>query len=128
MLVCNVAWMKHYNGITDTDYPINGGKFIAENGYGHEVINFKRDGQFVYGYVQAKNATINIDRIDGGTGQDYIDDVLVVWRAKSASGSVVIGWYKNARVYRNEQQGNAQRVFHYRSGSLSWLFDSRPSN
>jgi hypothetical protein len=120
--------MKHYNGITDTDYPINGGKFIAENGYGHEVINFKRDGQFVYGYVQAKNATINIDRIDGGTGQDYIDDVLVVWRAKSASGSVVIGWYKNARVYRNEQQGNAQRVFHYRSGSLSWLFDSRPSN
>ena len=51
ILMCNAAWMKHYEGITDSDYPINGGSFPAANGYGHEVINFQRNGQFVYGYV-----------------------------------------------------------------------------
>lgn len=112
MLICNVAWMKHYQGITETDYPVNGGEYIKKNGYGHEVINFARNGQFVYGYVQAKNATINIDRI-GGAGQDYVDNVLVVWRARSIAGAVVIGWYKNARVYRNEQPGNSRRAFSY---------------
>jgi hypothetical protein len=37
LLMCNVAWMREYQGISDTDYPINGGEFIEENGYGHEV-------------------------------------------------------------------------------------------
>lgn len=114
MLMCNSAWMRHYQGITDTDYPINGGAFIDGNGYGHEVINFQKNGRFVYGYVQAKNGTINIDRI-GGQDQDYVDDVLVVWRARSTIGSVVIGWYRNARVYRHEQEGNGNCHFEYKN-------------
>lgn len=112
MLMCNCAWMKYYEGITETDYPINGGEFIAKNGYGHEVINFQKNGNFVYGYVQARNGTIDIDKI-GEKGLDYVDDILVVWRAKSKVGSVVIGWYKNARVYRHEQEGNNRRHFDY---------------
>lgn len=114
MIVCNVAWMKQYEGITNIDYPVNGGKFIDEKGFGHEVINFKKNGQFVYGYVQAKNATININRI-GGADKDYVDNVLVVWRARSKKGSVIIGWYKNARVYRNECKGNSKRIFRYKN-------------
>ncbi len=112
ILMCNVAWMKHYRGISEKDYPINGGKYIADNGYGHEVINYEKNGQFVYGYVQARNTTINIDRI-GGVGRDYVDNVLVVWRARSTAGSVVIGWYKNARVYRKLQEGNEKREFYF---------------
>ncbi|WP_103918512.1 hypothetical protein [Candidatus Venteria ishoeyi] len=108
-----MAWMRHYNGITLSDYPINGGKHIEEEGYGHEVINFQVNGRYVYGYTQAKNATIEINRI-GGKGKDFIDDVLVVWRARSEKiGSVIVGWYKNARVYRHEQDGNRNRVFTY---------------
>ena len=113
ILMCNAAWMKYYEGITDSDYPINGGSFPAANGYGHEVINFQRNGQFVYGYVQARNSTINIDRI-GGNGRSYVDNILVVWRARSSLGSVITGWYRNARVYREEQQGNVNRHFTYR--------------
>ncbi|TOA43728.1 HNH endonuclease, partial [Vibrio parahaemolyticus] len=98
MIICNVAWMKHYDGINDSDYPINGGKYIDKNGYGHEVLNFQKNGKYCYGYVQANNLTINISRIEPNAG-DYIDDVLVVWRSRSNRGSVVIGWYENARVY-----------------------------
>ena len=110
--MCNVAWMRKYQGITDTDYPINGGKFIQENGYGHEVLNFKRNGNYIYGYVQAHNGTIEISRLDEDNGE-YVDGVLVVWRARSLEGSVVIGWYKNARVYRKEQKPNNLRSFNY---------------
>ena len=31
VLFCNVAWMKYYDGISEDDKPINGGKFIYEN-------------------------------------------------------------------------------------------------
>jgi hypothetical protein len=110
--MCNVAWMREYQGITDTDYPINGGEFIEENGYGHEVINFKKNGNYVFGYVQARKGTIDINRLDEGA-ESYVDDVLVVWRARSSEGAVVIGWYKNARVYRTEQKPNNQRFFNF---------------
>lgn len=112
MIICNVAWMKHYDGINDSDFPINGGKYIDKNGYGHEVLNFQKNGKYCYGYVQAKNLTINISRIDPRAG-DYIDNVLVVWRSLSSRGSVVIGWYENARVYRTIQKPNDKRSFHF---------------
>jgi hypothetical protein len=127
--MCNVAWMLEYQGITDTDYPINGGKFIEENGYGHEVLNFKKNSKYVYGYVQARKGTINIKRIDEDA-DEYVDHVLVIWRARSAEGSVVIGWYKDARVYRSEQEPNSQRFFEF-DGVLhrpGWHIRSRYSN
>jgi len=112
LIMCNVAWMQDYKGISESDYPINGGEFIAENGYGHEVINFKKNGRYTFGYVQARQGTIDISRLDKNAN-DYVDDVLVVWRARSSEGAVIIGWYKNARVYRKEQSPNDERVFDY---------------
>ena len=112
LLMCNVAWMREYKGITATDYPINGGEFIEENGYGHEVLNFKKNANYVYGYVQARKGTIDINRLDEDA-DEYVDNVLVVWRARSVEGSVVIGWYKDARIYRKEQDPNSQRFFDF---------------
>jgi len=91
--------MQEYKGITELDYPINGGEFIEENGYGHEVINFKKNGRYAFGYVQARQGTIDISRLDENA-DDYVDDVLVVWRARSSEGAVIIGWYKNAREHK----------------------------
>ncbi len=56
---------------------------VADHGYGYELFNFQKNGQFAYGYVQAGRGTINIDRL-GADGEPYIDDVLVVWRARSS--------------------------------------------
>lgn len=118
LIICNVAWMKDYKGVTDDDYPINGGKFIEDHGYGHEVLNFKKFGKFIYGYVQAKDGTININRLDP-EADEYTDNVLVAWRAKSKEGSVIIGWYKNARVYREEQEPPKRRSFKYQRKTIS---------
>lgn len=112
LLLCNVAWMKRYEGIANDDRPINGGKFINDHGYGSEVLNFQRNRRYVYGFVQATNGTININRLEPDA-EDYVDDVLVVWRATSSEGAVVIGWYKKARVFRHEQEANLKRVFEY---------------
>lgn len=104
--------MKWYNGITDDDWPINGGEFVEKNGYGHEVLNFQKNGRYVYGYVQARKGTIDINRLDPNS-ENYVDDVLIAWRAKSSEGAVIIGWYKNARVFRHGQGANSKRVFEY---------------
>ena len=126
IIICNVAWMRKYEGISKDDYPINGGQFVEENGYGHEVLNFKKQGKYAYGYVQAKNGTINIDRIDKkAKDTPFVDDVLVIWRAKSKEGSVVVGWYKNARVYRYEQSPPKSRRFTFENETMSPGFHIR---
>jgi len=119
-IICNVTWMRNYEGVPDEDDPKHGGEFIKEKGYGHEALNFKKQGKYVYGYVQAMNGTINIDRINGkAKNNKFIDNVLVVWRAKSNDGSVVIGWYKNARVYRSEQPAPKGRIFKFRRKTIA---------
>ena len=51
VVFCEVAWMKQYRGVTDDDKPMNGGKYIEENGDGGEVYNFKPCNRKCYGYV-----------------------------------------------------------------------------
>ena len=107
LLVCNAAWMRNYEGLRG-DPPLHGGSFISRHGYGGEILNFRRSGKHWYGFVQTRHGTIEIDRL-GADGRPYVDGVLVVWRARSLRGSVVVGWYKNARVYRKQQKGDATR-------------------
>ena len=40
ILFCNIAWMKHYRGITEDDEVLSDSKFVKENGYGAEETNF----------------------------------------------------------------------------------------
>lgn len=116
LLVCRVAYMKYYDGLTDDDIPINGGKYVSENRDGAEKNNFHRyDDGFCYIYVETKytngyNAenktarSINIDQISPLChGKDSIDGVRVVMSAFSPilNKNVVVGWYDNATVYRN---------------------------
>jgi hypothetical protein len=99
--------MRDYEGLRG-DPPLHGGSFISRYGYGGEILNFRRNGNHLYGFVQTRHGTIDIERL-GADGHPHVDDVLVVWRARSLSGSVVVGWYKNARVYREQQKGNPKR-------------------
>lgn len=116
LLVCRVAYMKYYDGITDEDIPVNGGKYVSENRDGAEKNNFHRyDDGFCYVFVETKytngyNAenktarSINIDQISPlCRGKDSIDRVRVVMIAFSPilNKNVVVGWYDNATVYRN---------------------------
>lgn len=95
--------MKYYTGITD-DQIVGGGSFVQEHGFGHEIFNYQSYSGHLYGYVQPVGKTIRIERL-GALEQDAsINDVLVVWVSRSPVGGVyIIGWYKNAIVYRNWQ-------------------------
>lgn len=75
------------------------GSYIKDN-VGHEVYNFANYHGNYYGYVET--SSININRILESNVNDYIDDVLVIWVAsKKTGGQYIVGWYKNARVYKS---------------------------
>lgn len=106
ILFCNITWMKNYIGVTEDDKPINGGKYVKENKDATESYNFHDYDGTCYGYVSnngnlaIENHFDNVKRTD-----DYVDDVLVIWMATNEKQETrIVGWYKNARVYRSYQE------------------------
>ncbi len=101
LIFCNVGWMNHYNGI-DGDSITGGGKY-NQHSIGHEVCNFTNNGGTLYGYVQP-TGKIKIEKLGAGKNDDFVSGVTVVWTAGPESGgTVVVGWYKDATVYRDVQ-------------------------
>ena len=102
ILYCRIGWMERYSGIINNDKPIHGGSYTKDN-IGHEVYNFLEcDGKY-YGYVE--NKSIHIERLGASRNEDKIDNVLVIWFAKAPKGGQkIVGWYKNATVYRHRQK------------------------
>ena len=123
-LFCNVGWMKYYQGQDDNDKIVGGGSFVGEEGYGLEVCNFVPYKNQIYGYVQPpsgrsgeniKSGTdeyfsrtiININRLGANSSDDCRKNVNVIWTAKDPAlggKTVIVGWYKNATVYRKYQK------------------------
>lgn len=105
VLFCNIAWMKYYNGITEEDKPINGGAYIKENENGGEVYNFRDYNGYCYGFVKLNGDMALEKHYEGVTSnQPYVEDVLVIWVATNKDNETrIVGWYKNATVYRKEQ-------------------------
>ena len=113
MILCNIAWMLRYRGRTAYDTPIGGGRHPDKE----EVHNFDPFDGEMYGYVPAIGRTINVARIGpvrggatcpgtSGVGccNTRTDGVDVVWTATSPNrGRVLVGWYRNATVFRHLQ-------------------------
>jgi hypothetical protein len=111
MVFFHVGWMKCYEGVDD-DKIHDGGEFVNENGYGFEIYNYHEIDGKVYGYVESGgykkgSREIHIERL-GAARNDYsISDILVVWTATHPKGGIyIIGWYKNATVYRHSQDAS----------------------
>lgn len=99
-LFCNVGYMEKYQGQTKADTIKGGGSWVAEHGTGHEVCNFLPVRGKVYGYVQAQGVGINIERLGADEHAEFVDGIDVIWTAKKPGvGTVVVGWYRNARVH-----------------------------
>jgi hypothetical protein len=111
MVLFRVGWMDHYRGVTAGDRITGGGSFVAENEFGHEMFNFQPVAGRVYGYVQPtvteerwSDATINLSKIARAATGDSLPGVLAVWVATlKGRGGFVVGWYRNATVYRQMQ-------------------------
>ncbi len=87
-----------------------GGRFIKENGYGHEIFNFLNDNGKCYGFAPP-SAKLNLSRISDEINYDvlgnYIEDVLVVFTcSREVEGRIICGFYKHARVYSEPVHDN----------------------
>jgi tetratricopeptide (TPR) repeat protein len=105
ILFCNIAWMKNYVGVSDEDKPKNGGSYIKETEYAHECFNFLDYNSKCYGFVRL-NGDMNLESHfkEAKKNQAFFTDVLVIWVATNDTNETrIVGWYKNATVYREEQ-------------------------
>lgn len=98
IIYCNVGKMSRYDGIKNDS--LTGGGSYNKTKLGHEVNNFTNHSGHFFGFVQAKNDTIWIEKhFDCTSKDDFANNVLVIWCAKN----MMVGYYKNARVYRKIQ-------------------------
>ena len=101
ILFANIGWMAHYRGNNAKDQIKGGGSYRDDDK--HEAFNFLSINGKCYGYVQpVRWGGINIERIEKGCKDDKLSNVLVVWIAThpSAGGTYIVGWYKNANVFK----------------------------
>ncbi len=111
LLVCHVGWMSRYEGNEGRpDKIVGGGQYVQEHGHGFEVCNFLpcSDGH-VYGHFETiKNDTdrlVSIEALGATEDAESIGGVVVVWTAThpQEAGRRVIGWYRDARVFRERR-------------------------
>lgn len=105
----NIGWMKHYAGPDADDLTIGGHGWLTDHKHGLECFNFSptRTG-VVEGYrPPGTRDKVNIDRLGAKAGEGSVDGILVVWLAREpASGkTLVVGWYRDATVYREARYG-----------------------
>lgn len=132
-LVCNVGWMDSYDGL-GKGVPISGGaRFVKNEGWGNEIYNFRRHKGRFYGGLfpgRFKNRykDININNIKALPDHDEVHGVTVIWTApRPSGGTFVVGWYKNATVYRTEQdapQGSRRRIPKQKSESCGFYVEA----
>lgn len=118
IMFCNVGWMNHYNG-NDGDQIERGGKY-NQHSIGHEVCNFSNNAGTLYGYVQP-TGQIKIEKLGAGKKDDFVSGVTVVWTAGPENGgTVVVGWYKDATVYREAQTITKPSAIQKKNGVSSY--------
>ncbi|BED99153.1 hypothetical protein VAWG001_07680 [Aeromonas dhakensis] len=126
-IFCNTGWMEFYRGNRKVDQISGGGSYVTEEGMGHEVCNFHSYRGNVYGYVQPSSGqrsvsagSIKLENIvgsDGSKNDEFIEGVLVIWTAtRPEGGTVVVGWYSNATVYREYQYFTSVPALHSKNG------------
>lgn len=103
ILFCVVTWMEQYDGVAG-DQPAGGGAFIDAKGYGHEIFNFRPFRNHYYGFVEP-GGRIALERLGAGNLAEFLPGVTVVFVAPfhGKTPYVVVGWYRNATVYRSPQ-------------------------
>lgn len=109
LVYINHAWMTHYQGPKGDRAEGNFG-FLKTNDVAHESWNFEPIKGKVYGYVP-RSAEIKISRLGAKRGDGALDGVTVVWIARNprTKQTVIVGWYRNARIHRDAEHSRLER-------------------
>jgi Domain of unknown function (DUF3883) len=102
--------MTHYRGPKGDKAEGNFG-FLKTNGIAHESWNFEPIRGKVYGYVP-RSAEIKISRLGAKRADAAVDGVTVVWIARNprTKKTVIVGWYRNARIHRDAEHRRLERL------------------
>jgi hypothetical protein len=124
VLFARTGRMHFYSGPRPGDERAVGGGLYNESEIGHEVYNFQVTRGRLYGFFQPPMVThlVALERIDPeAAGKDRLNPVLVVFVAPRPEGhQVIVGWYKDAEVFRNEVQrspGKPRGFGHFLGGA-----------
>ncbi len=113
----NISYMNFYKG-KENDNMSGNFRYVKEKGDGGEKHNFAPlivdRREICYGFVEpgftkggyenGRQRQMHIQKIsNAGNPGEKLNNVLVVWCAKlpEAKHSVIVGWYKDATVYRS---------------------------
>ena len=107
-LICfNIGWMERYDG---SGTLISDFKYVRVNKTGEEISNFANRNGYCYGnvpirYIEGKSVSLHLERLGAGKSDLSVDGVTVVFFARHPEKGVacVVGWDRNAVVYRKEQ-------------------------
>ena len=113
VLFSRIGWMRDYDGWKPDDRrPIGGGSYNKKKP-GTERYNFQKCGRRFYGFVQTqvRSGKIKLERIAPGVLSDSIAGVLLIFVARRHGNGkqVVVGWYRNATLYRHPQKSFSAR-------------------
>lgn len=101
-----IAWMNHYQGVKN-DIPKGAGSYVKENQNGGEVYNFKEISGKYFGYSRNQNGrSFDLTKVGANKNEESIKGLTVVFFATNPKygGQYVIGWYKNASIYKKTKE------------------------
>ncbi len=108
IIFLRIAWMTDYKGKTRYDIPEGAGSYVDENQDGGEVNNFRSINGKHYGFVRVqRDANIHIEKIGAESADESVEGITIVFFSKNPEGGqFVVGWYKNAMLYKSVQHLN----------------------
>ena len=123
LLFLNVGWMAKYEGLKG-DTIIGGGEYVLSHGYGHEILNFQPYRDRMYGFARTPHSSIKIEKLGAAKGAESVGNVLAVWVAKSR----IVGWYKDATVFREVQDPPKHSGRTYKGDPIGYNLAADASN
>jgi hypothetical protein len=109
MVYFNIGWMKRYAGPAPDDRTIGAHRYLGTHDHGAECYNFlPTDDGFVRGY--RPGGRMNLERMGAGPSDDDLGGALVVWLAREpgTGRTLIVGWYRDATVYREAAPGGRE--------------------
>ncbi|MGB3477914.1 MAG: DUF3883 domain-containing protein [bacterium] len=126
VILCRIGWMTYYEGPkSDDPKPKGGGSYNVKH-TGLEAYNFKKINKRFFGYVTTPGYKLNLRRIDPTVKENTLRNVLVIFIATKPKkgGQVVLGWYKNAKLFDVEQEDNAGQRDSFRYNMVASIKDA----
>lgn len=108
----NIGWMINYRGQTSRDELLGDFKYIKNNGTGNEQYNFLPSDGYCYGYAPVPS--LDLTNLGGDKDSEKLNNVTVIFfsRDKNRGEAYIVGWYRNATVYRSLQKREGKDTYY----------------